>query len=97
MIMGTTIITTEDLMEFKKELLREFKALLEEHAHPRPKTWLRSNDVLDRFGISPGTLHSLRSKNIIPSYKVEGILFYDAEEIDQVILENKVKLMDGTL
>jgi len=95
--MAATIITTEDLMEFKVELLEEFKNLMVEHTHPQPKNWLRSSDVLDRLEISHGTLQSLRNKNIIPSYKVEGILFYDAEEIDQIILENKVEPMDGTV
>ncbi|MBW8242561.1 DNA-binding protein [Muricauda oceani] len=93
--MAATIITTEDLMEFKVELLEEFKNLMVEHTHPQPKNWLRSSDVLDRLEISHGTLQSLRNKNIIPSYKVEGILFYDAEEIDQIILENKVESIDG--
>ncbi|MGB2525751.1 MULTISPECIES: helix-turn-helix domain-containing protein [Flagellimonas] len=95
--MGATIITTEDLMEFKDELLKEFKNLMVEHTHPRPKTWLRSSDVLERLEISHGTLQNLRNKNIIPSYKVEGILYYDALEIDQIILENRVQLMDGSL
>ncbi|WP_318310063.1 DNA-binding protein [Flagellimonas crocea] len=93
--MAATIITTEDLMEFKVELLEEFKNLMVEHTHPQPKNWLRSSDVLERLEISHGTLQSLRNKNIIPSYKVEGILFYDAEEIDQIILENKVESVDG--
>jgi len=93
--MAATIITTEDLMEFKVELLEEFKNLMVEHTHPQPKNWLRSSDVLERLEISHGTLQGLRNKNIIPSYKVEGILFYDAEEIDQIILENKVQFLDS--
>lgn len=92
-IMAATIITTEDLMEFKMELLEEFKQLMVEHTHPKPKNWLRSSDIRKRFQISPGTLHSLRSRNIIPSYKVGGLVFYDAEEIDQIILDNKVEPM----
>ncbi|MCA0957718.1 helix-turn-helix domain-containing protein [Muricauda ruestringensis] len=91
--MAATIITTEDLMEFKMELLEEFKQLMVEHTHPKPKNWLRSSDIRKRFQISPGTLHSLRSRNIIPSYKVGGLVFYDAEEIDQIILDNKVEPM----
>lgn len=77
-------------MEFKKELLEEFKILLAEQIHPKPKTWLRSMELIERMGISHATLQNLRNKNIIPSYKVEGILYYDALEIDKVISENKV-------
>ncbi|MHA7831278.1 MAG: helix-turn-helix domain-containing protein [Flagellimonas sp.] len=95
--MAATIITTEDLMEFKEDLLEEFKQLLVEHTDAKPKNWLRSSDIRRRFEISPGTLHSLRSRNIIPSYKVGGLLFYDAEEIDQIILDNKVEPIDGAV
>lgn len=95
--MAATIITTEDLKAFKEELLQEFKSLMLEHTHPQTKNWLRSSDVLKRLEISYGTLQGLRNKNIIPSYKVEGILFYDAEEIDQIILENKVGFTEGTV
>lgn len=95
--MAATIITTEDLKEFKEELLEEFKKLMVEHTHPQPKNWLRSSDIRKRFEISSSTLHGLRSRNIIPSYKVGGLVFYDAEEIDQIILDNKVEPMDGTV
>jgi len=90
--MGASVVTTEDLMDFKIELLSEFKDLMIEHTHPVPKTWLRSGEVMDRLGISHGTLQNLRNKNVIPSYKVEGILFYDALEIDAILLSNKVQL-----
>jgi hypothetical protein len=89
--MGASVVTTEDLIEFRNKLLEEFKNLMIEHTHPVPKTWLRSAEVMDRLGISHGTLQKLRSKKVIPSYKIEGILFYDALEIDNVLLSNKVK------
>ena len=87
--MPTSIVTTEDLIAFKAELLEAIKELMIEHTHPMPKTWLRSGDVMKTLNISHGSLQNLRNKNVIPSYKVEGIILYDALEIDQVILENK--------
>ena len=90
--MGASVVTTEDLMEFRKRLLEEFKQLMIEHTHPVPKTWLRSGEVMERLGISHGTLQKLRSKKVIPSYRVEGVLFYDALEIDDILLSNKVDL-----
>ena len=87
--MPTNILTTEDLSRFKKELLESIKELLNEYDHPKPKTWLRSADVMKRLNISHGTLQNLRNKNVIPSYKLEGIILYDAIEIDQVLLSNK--------
>jgi len=92
--MPTNILTTEDLSRFKKELLESIKELLNEHDHPMPKTWLRSTDVMKRLNISHGTLQNLRNKNVIPSYKLEGIILYDALEIDQVLLSNKLHFED---
>ncbi len=89
--MGASVVTTEDLMEFKNQLLDEFKDLMVKHTHPVPKTWLRSGEVMDRLGISHGTLQKLRSKKVIPSYKIEGILFYDALEVDAILMSNKVQ------
>lgn len=89
--MGASVVTTEDLMEFKEQLLNEFKILMVEHTHPVPKTWLRSAEVKERLGISHGTLQKLRSKRVIPSYRIEGVLFYDSLEIDAILLSNKVE------
>lgn len=88
--MPTSIVTTEDLKTFKEELLESIKELMIEYTHPMPKTWLRSADVMKNLNISHGTLQNLRNKNLIPSYKLEGIILYDAIEIDQVLLSNKL-------
>ncbi|MDT7828355.1 helix-turn-helix domain-containing protein [Pricia sp. S334] len=90
--MGASVVTTEDLMEFKSQLLSEFEHLMVEHTHPRPKTWIRSGEVMERLGISHGTLQNLRNKKIIPCYKVEGLLFYDSLEIDDILASNKVRI-----
>lgn len=73
------------------ELIAEIEALFSKYQKkPDNKTWLRSTDVRKMLKISHGTLQNLRTKGIIKGHKMEGMLFYDADEIDRVLLENEV-------
>lgn len=87
--MGATIITTEDLHEFKLELLDEIKILLKNNAQLQPKKWLKSAEVRDFLGISPGTLQNLRINGTIPYTRVGGVLYYDYEEIAKILEQNR--------
>tara|TARA_R110000868_G_scaffold32133_4_gene117141 strand:- start:3283 stop:3561 length:279 start_codon:yes stop_codon:yes gene_type:complete len=88
--MPTSIITTDDLREFKLELLEEFEELLSSYLKKdTPKKWLRSSDVKKMLKISHSTLQKLRSKNILTTHRIEGIYFYDAAEIDKVLTEGQ--------
>ncbi len=88
--MGATIITTEDLMEFKVELLEDIKALLKDQYAQQGKKWLKSNEVRDLLGISPGTLQNLRINGTLPYTKIGGVLYYEYHEIMEVLEQNKV-------
>jgi hypothetical protein len=94
--MPTTIITTDDLREFKIELLEDIEALLSKfNTKPEPISWLRSADVKRKLNISNTTLQKLRNKKILKGHKIEGILFYDAAEIDRILLESAVQNEDN--
>ena len=88
--MPTTIITTDDLRDFKLELLQEIKGLLQEQNSGRTKKILKSSEVMDMLQISPGTLQNLRVNGTLPFMKVGGLIYYDAEDIQKVLLENRV-------
>lgn len=88
--MGTTIITTEDLMEFKLELLEDIKELLRNGLGQTGKKWLKSNEVRDLLGISPGTLQNLRINGTLPYTKIGGVLYYEYQEIMEVLERNKI-------
>ena len=88
--MGATIITTEDLMEFKVELLEDIKDLLENQNKKSNKKWLKSNEVRELLGISPGTLQNLRINGTLPYTKVGGVLYYEYHEIMEVLEQNKI-------
>lgn len=88
--MGATIITTEDLYEFKMELLEEIKQLFNQHNGNSAKKWLKSQEVRELLGISPGTLQNLRINGTLPYTKVGGVLYYDYNEIMEVLEKNRV-------
>ncbi|AEM71623.1 putative DNA-binding protein [Allomuricauda ruestringensis DSM 13258] len=88
--MGATIITTEDLMEFKVELLEDIKDLLENQNKQTNKKWLKSNEVRELLGISPGTLQNLRINGTLPYTKIGGVLYYEYHEIMGVLEKNKI-------
>ena len=88
--MAATIITTEDLREFKMELLDGIKELLNNQTGNTSKRWLKSPEVRELLGISPGTLQNLRINGTLPYTKVGGIVYYDQEEIMEVMEKNRI-------
>lgn len=89
--MPTTFITTDDLREFKMELLDDIKNLLAKQAFGNIKKYLKSSEVMDLLQISPGTLQNLRINGTLPYTKVGGIIYYDAAEIQNVMDANRVQ------
>lgn len=87
--MAAKIITPEDLVEFKDDLLSDIKNLIGN----KPKTtkkWLKSPEVRKLLGLSTGTLQNLRINGTLPYTKMGGIIYYDYEKIMQVLEENTV-------
>ena len=46
---------------------------------------------MDLLQVSPGTLQNLRINGTLPYTKVGGIIYYDAEEIQDVMNSNRVQ------
>lgn len=88
--MPTSIITTDDLREFKTELLDDIKKLLSQQASGNSKRYLKSSEVMDLLQISPGTLQNLRINGTLPYTKIGGIIFYDVQDIQKVMEDNRV-------
>lgn len=88
--MAATIITTEDLREFKHELLEDIKAIINHQSGFATKKWLKSPEVRDLLNISPGTLQNLRINGTLPYSKVGGVIYYDYEEILKVMEDNRI-------
>lgn len=89
--MPAEIVTTDDLREFKIELVKEIKQLLAVHHGQASKKWLKSFEVRKLLGISPGTLQNLRINGTLPFTKIGGVLFYNSEDINKMMQENLVQ------
>lgn len=88
--MPTSIITIDDLREFKLELLDDIKKLMIKQASGKLKKYLKSSEVMKLLQISPGTLQNLRINGTLPYTKVGGIIFYDFDELQEVMLSNRI-------
>ncbi|HLV15307.1 MAG TPA: helix-turn-helix domain-containing protein [Xanthomarina sp.] len=89
--MAATIITTEDLYDFKLELFNELKKMLNESAQKpnQIKKYLKSGEVMEMLQISPGTIQNLRINGTIPYTKIGGIILYEYDEIIHILNTNK--------
>lgn len=80
------ILTKEELLKFKSELIQEIKQVIKSD-DTQPKQWLRSSEVRALLKISSGTLQNLRIKGILPYDKVGGIFYYAYADIVQLLGE----------
>jgi hypothetical protein len=88
--MSTTILTIEDLQDFKKELLKELKTLFPTNQSRNQKKWLKSTEVRKLLSISPGTLQNLRINGTLPYSKMGGMIYYDHDEIQKILTSNRI-------
>lgn len=88
--MATQVLTTDDLYEFKMQLFEELKKLLDNKPQSSKKKYLKSSEVMEMLQVSPGTLQNLRINGTLPYSKIGGIIFYDAEEINLIMKENRI-------
>ena len=88
--MAATIITLEDLLEFKIELLEQIKKIVESQNTTSIKKWLKSTEVRKLLNISPGTLQNLRINGTLSYTKIGGTIYYANQDIDKLLENNKV-------
>jgi len=86
--MQVSIVTTEDLEQFKVELLKSIELLLKEK-NAEPKSWLRTAEVKKLLKISSGTLQNLRIKGTLSVSKIGGTLYYSYADIQKLLTEFK--------
>ena len=88
--MSVSIVTSEDLLNFKVDLLSEIKKLLDNKGVAKQKKWLKSTEVRELLNISPGTLQNMRIKGILPYTKMGGVFYYDNDDILKNLNNNRV-------
>jgi hypothetical protein len=87
--MTANIVTIEDLQNFKRELIEEIKILLAQRQTTPLRKWLKSHEVRRLLTVSPGTLQNLRVNGTLPFTKIGGVIYYDYDDIQKMLQENK--------
>lgn len=83
--MSVEIITKEDLVLFKSELISEITKLVKPVSQSQSKQWLKSTEVRKLLNISPGTLQNLRINGTLRYTKIGGIMYYKSADIDSLL------------
>lgn len=90
--MEIELITRSDLENFKNEILQEIRQLLKKNDGNPKKNWLKSKDLQEMLGISPGTLQTLRNQGKVPFTKLGGVIYYPFEELKSILSHSTEKL-----
>ena len=88
--MDVHLITKEDLDDFRGKLLKELKEFFSGKTED-PKKYLKSYQVKNLLKISSGTLHTLRSNGTIKFTRIGHIIYYNYEDIMQLMEGNNKK------
>lgn len=83
--MATEIITSEDLQQFRIQLLEDFKLLLRDYKETPRKKWLKSFEVMTMLNITKNTLKTYRTTGILYGKKIGGIYYYAYQEIQELL------------
>jgi hypothetical protein len=87
--MPAQILTTEDLYDFKIELLNEIRNIIVGQQPQSAKKWLKSTEVRRMLNISPGTLQTLRLNGTLPCTKIGGTIYYSTTDIENILSKNQ--------
>ena len=84
-------ITKDDLEQFKQELFAElrrptFRAPLKKE---QQKQWLKSHEVRQLLGVSPGTLQNLRRNGTLRFSKIGGLMFYQYDDVEKLVIGDR--------
>jgi hypothetical protein len=86
--MGTLeFITKEDLEQFKLELFAELRrpTFKPPTGKDKQKPFIKSYEVRQLLGISPGTLLQLRKNGQIKFSRIGGLMYYKYEDIEAMM------------
>lgn len=91
--MNVSVLTDEEMQEFKKSMIEEFEMVLKKHLEKinnEPDfVLLKSHQVQRMLAISPGSLQNMRTNGTLPFSKVGGITYYLKDDILKIIKDNK--------
>lgn len=83
------LLTAQDLIEFKEQLILDIKKLLKENSGQPAHKWLKAFEVKKLLRVSESKLQYLRDKGVIPFKKLGGVTYYDYDEIQEIMKSDK--------
>ncbi len=89
------LVTLKDLEKLRDDLLISIKAILQSNSSQPAKRWLKSYEVKKLLGISKGTLQTLRDNGTLAYTRVGRPFYYDAEDIQRLLIERQEKFQFG--
>ena len=85
--MNLNIVTKEDLIELKQELLDEIKNIKQFNGD-RDKKYLRSAEMRAMLNVSAATLQNMRVNGTLPYIKAGTTILYDLDRVNEIFNEN---------
>jgi excisionase family DNA binding protein len=92
--MQLEIITKNDLLQLKKEIVDEVKKIVT-GGEQINKKWIKTKEVCKLLNCSPGTVQNLRINGSIEYTKIGGSLYYSMESILKIMEENKRNALES--
>jgi len=87
-LMPVEILTKDDLVKFKVELMEDLRKVLSGQPQ-ETKKWMKSYEVRRMLKISPGTLQNMRVNGTLPYTKIGGVIYYAHDDITRMLEKNK--------
>jgi hypothetical protein len=84
------LLTVQDLIDFKDNLMSDIKKLLKESAGVPGHQWLKAVDIKKMLRLSDGKLQYLRDKGVIPFKKLGGVTYYNLDDIQELMSSGKL-------
>ena len=79
--------TRNDLRDFENRIMEKLNQLYEKDNFT--KKWYRTADLKKILTLSASSIQSLRISGTLPFSKVNGTIFYDPKDVEEMILKNK--------
>ena len=86
--MALQVITTDDLIHFKNEILSDIKTILETLQPEPKKQWVKSDELRRFLNVSASTLQNLRANGTVIHTRFGGSIYYDFDHVQKKFAEN---------
>jgi len=84
------LITVQDLIDFKQQLIGDIKKLLKEQTGHPGHQWLKAFEIKKMLRLSESKLQRLRDAGVIPFKKLGGVTYYNLEQIQGLMDSGKL-------